>query len=251
MTSVERIRYSYFTAGSGGAGKTLIVTTLMLLGEQVVAFRDNQAVTAPPMSQPTTVDFGPGQLTQGSPFNRLGSGAGRRGVFLLNLPEVKSAHTVFGASNASARFGSAPKMWNWLLWAMARSVPLSILQNRNAMSKLASFSWPITRFVDQFVGESVAMRIDIEFNDEKTASGIYYHEKLSESLGACVAAFARCLLNKETSPGVWHPEEPGAMINRKSFLKDASEGCQRLILNRPPWQIESDPTRIGLGLYVY
>lgn len=61
ITSIERIRYSYFTAGSGGAGKTLLVTSLMLLGEPVVAFRDEKSVIAPPMSQPALVDFGPGK----------------------------------------------------------------------------------------------------------------------------------------------------------------------------------------------
>lgn len=60
IESVESVKYFYFTAGSGGAGKTLLMTSLMLLGESVSAFQDDKEVLMPPMSQPTTVDFGPG-----------------------------------------------------------------------------------------------------------------------------------------------------------------------------------------------
>eukprot|EP00210_Caulerpa_lentillifera_P004710 g4494.t1 len=237
IQSVNSVKYFYFTAGSGGAGQTLLVTSLMLLGETVNAFQDGKRITMPPMSQPITVDFGPG--------------IGRKGAFLLNLPEVLSAQEVFGAKNTSARFGTAPKFWNWLLWALARNVDPAILQDRSKMHQLASFSWPITKFVDQFVGEAVGMRVDVIFNNGKTASGIFHHGKLSQCLGVCVGAFARCMLDGDTQPGVWYPEEKQALKNRRKFLTFASKGCQRLILNRPSWQIESDPTRIGLGMYVY
>ena len=119
------------------------------------------------------------------------------------------------------------------------------------MTRLASLSLPIIRFVDQFSGESVGMRVDLEFDGDKTAAGIYVHSKLSESIGTCINAFAQCLLSGETQPGVWLPEEKESMQNRRMFLNRASEGCQRLVLNRPAWQIESEPTRIGLGMYVY
>lgn len=162
-----------------------------------------------------------------------------------------SARTVFGAKSVSARFGTAPEFWNWLLQAMARTISPDVLQNRTRMTQLASLTWPITRFVDSFVGESVAMRVDIEFDEGKAASGIYYHERLSQSLGSCVGAFARCILDGNTEPGVWYPEQKEAIKNRKIFLNHASEGCRRLILNRPAWQIESEPKRIGLGMYFY
>ena len=177
-------------------------------------------------------------------------GIGLREVYLLNLPEVHSAHTVLGARSVSARFGTAPSIWNWLLSSMANTVDPSTLRNQESMTKLASFSWPITRFVDRFVGEAVAMRVDIDFNEGKSASGIYVHSALPQSIGTCVSAFAQCLLNDESQPGVWYPEEKEAMVNRKRFLEDAAEGCQRLVLNRPGWQLESDPQRVALGIYV-
>jgi hypothetical protein len=33
------LRYSYYTAGSGGAGKTILETTFLLAGEEVNVFR--------------------------------------------------------------------------------------------------------------------------------------------------------------------------------------------------------------------
>lgn len=37
-----RLRYSYYTAGSGGVGPTILETSMLLAGEEVVAFRDGQ-----------------------------------------------------------------------------------------------------------------------------------------------------------------------------------------------------------------
>lgn len=35
----KRVLFSYFTAGSGGAGPTILETTLLLAGEEVVAYK--------------------------------------------------------------------------------------------------------------------------------------------------------------------------------------------------------------------
>ena len=37
-----RLRYSYYTAGSGGVGPTILETSMLLAGEEVVAYRDGQ-----------------------------------------------------------------------------------------------------------------------------------------------------------------------------------------------------------------
>lgn len=55
----KRLAYSYFTAGSGGAGKTILATSLMLCGEDAVAYKDGAKVTVPPVSGRRVVDFGP------------------------------------------------------------------------------------------------------------------------------------------------------------------------------------------------
>ena len=65
----------------------------------------------------------------------------------------------------------------------------------------------------------------------------------------CVAAFARHMLAGGTKPGVWFPEEAGAIEDRRAVLQEASAGCDRFELNRPPWALAGDPIRIGMGFY--
>jgi len=51
-------------------------------------------------------------------------------------------------------------------------------------------------------------------------------------------------------PGVWFPEERGALRDRRALLAMASEGSARFELNRTPWQIASDPKQLGFGIYL-
>ncbi|GMH35711.1 hypothetical protein BSKO_03579 [Bryopsis sp. KO-2023] len=233
----ERLRYSYYTAGSGGVGPTLIVTSFMLLGEPAVAFKDGERIDADAFSQGTGVDFGPG--------------VGRKNVFLLNLPEVSTAQQVLGIPNVSARFGTSPDVFNWLMWLMARVLPQSLLQDKSFAESMAKFSAPFIEAADKRVGEGVGMRVDLEFDQGKSSSGVFVHPKMSESIGFCVGAFARCMLAGGTQPGVWFPEEKQAVSHRRSVFKMASEGCIRLVLNKSSWAIESPPTQLGMGFYIY
>lgn len=57
------------------------------------------------------------------------------------------------------------------------------------------------------------------------------------------------MLAGETQPGVWFPEERQAVSDRRKLLKKAAEGTRRFELNRPPWALESNPTRLGFGIY--
>jgi hypothetical protein len=58
------LRYSYYTAGSGGAGPTILETSFLLAGEPCTVYRDGQPFTLPPISNRREVDFGPGQSQQ-------------------------------------------------------------------------------------------------------------------------------------------------------------------------------------------
>lgn len=60
------LRYSYYTAGSGGAGPTILETSFLLAGEPVTVYKDGQAFTLPPISNRREVDFGPGGVREGS-----------------------------------------------------------------------------------------------------------------------------------------------------------------------------------------
>lgn len=56
----ERLRYSYYTAGSGGAGPSILETSLLLAGEEAIVYKDGQQYRLPPISNRREVDFGPG-----------------------------------------------------------------------------------------------------------------------------------------------------------------------------------------------
>jgi len=117
-----------------------------------VCCRDGKAVTLPPVSNRRRVDFGPG--------------VGRRGLFLYSLPEVASGHEYLGVPSISARFGTAPEVWNWAMWALARLVPRSVLENPSAVAGLAKAIDPLVRAVDAVVGEQVAMLVEVELSGE-------------------------------------------------------------------------------------
>lgn len=86
--------------------------------------------------------------------------------------------------------------------------------------------------------------------DDKIAAGLYVHPRLSEAVGTCTAAFARCMLAGQTRPGVWFPEEQGALADRRALLGAASQGAARFLVNRAPWSLETEPIQLGLGFYL-
>ncbi|KAJ7298019.1 hypothetical protein O6H91_Y021600 [Diphasiastrum complanatum] len=165
VSKPDRLRFSYFTAGSGGVGPTILATSFLLLGEEVLAYSQGEQVKRRPYSSELLVDFG--------------KGIGKRNVYLLNLPEVTSAFEVLGVPTVSARFGTAPEFWNWAMAAVARFASKDFLADRNKVATLVKLSDPWVRAVDGIVGERVSMRVDLECIDGKKAVGIYSHKKLS------------------------------------------------------------------------
>lgn len=233
----KRLLFSYFTAGTGGAGPTILDTSLLLAGEDVTVFLDGEEKTLPPVSSPRVVDFGPG--------------VGRKTVYLYNLPEVISCHRNLGVPSLSARFGTAPEVWNWGMVLAARLLPRNVLQSPDAVRGLTKVLGPLVRALDPIAGEQVAMRVDVEFEDGKAAVGLWVHDKLSESVGACTAAVALEVARGQTEPGVWFPEEAGAVRpdRRRAVLREAAKGCKRVLLNKAPWMVEQDPQWLGMGIY--
>lgn len=228
-------------------------------------------MTLPPVSNRRVVDFG--------------KGIGKRSVYLYSLPEVSSGHQIFGVPNISARFGTSPEVWNWAMVALARFVPkgthlnanlgdsrkswstlfyeilfdqilklvvhhAGILEDPKAVQGLAKLTDPLIRAVDQLVGEQVAMLIEVEFADKKIAAGLFAHDKLSDSVGKCTGAFAHCMLAGHTKPGVWFPEEREALVDRKALFKLSQVGAKKFLLNKSPWELESEPVQLGFGIYI-
>ncbi|KAL9458667.1 hypothetical protein AB3S75_007520 [Citrus x aurantiifolia] len=234
----ERLRFSYYTAGTGGAGPTILATSFLLLGEEVVAYNKGKEITLEPYSGMLSVDFG--------------KGIGRKDVFLLNLPEVRSAREVLGVPTVSARFGTAPFFWNWGMVAMQRLLPAEYLRDQSKVQQLVQLFDPVVRAFDGIAGERVSMRVDLECTDGRNTVGIFSHRRLSVSVGTAIAAFVLAVLEGATQPGVWFPEEPEgiAIEAREVLLKRASQGTINFVMNKAPWMVETEPKELGLGIYI-
>lgn len=234
----ERLRFSYYTAGTGGAGPTILATSFLLLGEEVIAYSKGEKVKLKPYSGMLNVDFG--------------KGISKRDVYLLNLPEVSTAHKILGIPTVSARFGTAPFFWNWGMEAMAALLPPEYLRDRGKVQNLVQLFDPVVRAVDDFAGERVSMRVDLECSDGRNTIGVFSHKQLSVSVGTAVAAFVLAVLEGSTQPGVWFPEESAgiAVEERETLLRRAAEGAFNFVMNKPPWMVETNPKELGLGIYM-
>jgi NAD(P)-dependent dehydrogenase (short-subunit alcohol dehydrogenase family) len=188
------VSFSFFTAGSGGAGATLLVATFLILAEKALTIRNGRRTPVSAMKEYSIVDFG--------------DVVGKKPVAHLNLLETASIYEVFGVGNVQALFGTSPGFWNTLLGGMAR-LPSSLLANEEIMTKLAIFSLPIVRVVDFFAGATNAMRCDVTTskNAKLAATAIYAHENLESCVGECVVAFCSAVLSGRVEPGVHFPEE--------------------------------------------
>ncbi|XP_010550808.1 PREDICTED: uncharacterized protein LOC104821584 [Tarenaya hassleriana] len=234
----EKLRFSYYTAGSGGAGPTILATSFLLLGEEVTAYNKGEKVKMKPYSGMINVDFG--------------KGIRKKDVYLLNLPEVRTAHEVLGVPTVCARFGTAPFFWNWGMEAMTKLLSPEYLRDRTKVQKLVQLFDPVVRAIDGIAGERVSMRVDLECSDGRSTVGVFSHKKLSVSVGVATSAFVLAVLEGSTQPGVWFPEEPqGIGIDaREALLRRASQGTFNFVMNKPPWMVETDPKEVGLGIYV-
>ncbi|KAK9128841.1 hypothetical protein Syun_017638 [Stephania yunnanensis] len=264
--------FSYFTAGSGGAGPTILATSFLLLGEEVVAYAKGEKIKLKPYTGMLNIDFG--------------KGIGKRDVYLLHLPEVRSAYEVLGVPTVSARFGTAPFFWNWGMAILTSLVPAEwipasneisnqititvvmkfagrlelshpcncckeFLRDKKKVRQLVGVFDPLVRAVDGIAGERVSMRVDLEFSNGRSTVGIFSHKRLSESVGIATASFALAVLEGSTEPGVWFPEEPqGIAIEARDLLLDrASQGTINFVMNKAPWMVETNPKELGLGIY--
>lgn len=188
------IDFSFFTAGSGGAGATLLVATFLILAEKALTVVDGRRKPVQAMREYSVVNFG--------------SIVGDKDVAHLNLLETASVHDKLGVGNVKALFGTAPNFWNTLLGVMAQ-LPSSLLANEPVMENLAIFSLPIVRVVDYFAGATNAMRCDLSCAKDTSLHGsaLYAHENLEPCVGECVVAFCAAVLSKRVEAGVWFPEE--------------------------------------------
>ena len=228
------LRFNYFTAGSGGAGPAALATSVLRCADDAVAIKDGERLAVRPASNREVIDFG--------------TGVGKREVFLYNLPEVTTCQELYDVPTVTARCGTSPGVYNGALQLVAR-LPRLLLESREFAGGLAQLALAPVRATDGLVGETASVRVDVEFSNKTVQSGVFVHAHAASAAGAAAAGFCRAVLNGETAPGVWFPEEEGAVEDVAGFLEFAREGADRLDLCQPPWKVDSNATQLGMGLY--
>jgi len=215
---IESIDYSFFTAGTGNAGPTIVSATFLLLATPAITFFNGLRKDVEPWTEMREVDFG--------------NGVGNRPVWLLDNPDVPTTalYVTKGkkSPNCSSRFGTAPLFWNYLFGAM-KALPRSLLYNRDAMQNFSLFSEPIIRLVDKLVGTTNAMRVEVTASNKDKVTLRIAHPDLEQRVGLATAAFALEVVNSVKSneeatvqPGVWFPVELGAEA-RENILRVVKE----------------------------
>ena len=210
-TSPVDITMSFFTAGTGNAGATIVSATFLLLCQPALTIGGGAEVEKEPWTEAHDVDFRGSQ--------------GVKTVRLLDNPDVFTLyHSVPNINSLSSRFATAPAVWNQLFGAMKALVPRAILSNTELMQGLSLFSLPIIRAVDTLVGATNAMRIDASSTTSgRTCTFIVTHADLEQCVGLATAAFILELIettgtNTPIPPGVYYPAEL-PLENRQRILE--------------------------------
>jgi len=170
-----------------------------LLCQAALTYEAGEEVPKEPWTEQRTIDFG--------------RAVGSKPTWLLDNPDVPTCAAALSVGSVSSRFGTAPLFWNYLFGAM-KSVPPSVLGNREAMQAFALFSEPIIRFVDRLVGATNAMRVDARRGSEQVTLRVA-HPDLEQCVGLATAAFGLELLGGEIPGGVWYPAELDAQVRKR------------------------------------
>ncbi len=208
----ERVDFSYFVAGTGGAGPAVMASTFLLAALPATEFVDGHPVGRKAFTGKRVVEF-PAPV-------------GRRATFYIELPEVSTCAETYRVPNVSARFGTAPGIWNTNTRAIA-SLPRSWVGDRRRVAGMVSVLMPMLRAVDWFVGAAAAMRVDVvgRVGQERTIA--WAHPETVPAIATAIAAQAGELLDGRVAPGVWWPEE--AIKDKEAHIRRASEGASLIL----------------------
>lgn len=223
---VEKVIFSFHTAGSGGAGPTILTATFLILGEDVLVYKEGERIYYPTATAPRYVEFG--------------KDIGSREVIRLNLIECESCASS-GIKNVETFFGTAPPIWN-TLFSLMGLIPKPILQNRDLMAKFALFSLPMVYIIDQWVGSANGIRVDAITKKGDTYTGLLTHEDLEQSVGDAICSFAVQSLKGKVKPGVHFPEEVENTSFGEEILDEISKSAITYVVQKRRMSNEYDFT---------
>ncbi|KAJ0709070.1 putative transcription factor C2C2-Dof family [Helianthus annuus] len=101
--------------------------------------------------------------------------------------------------------------YNYTLWAANQTFYCGdwlFLRDRSRVQEMVRLFDSVVRVIDGYATEHVSMRVDLECSGRRQTIGVFSHKRLSISVGYSTATFALAVLEGNTQPGVWFPEEP-------------------------------------------
>ncbi len=186
------VRLHFLCQGSGGGGFGVLQTTFIAVSRPYAELHGGTWQMMPSYGARDTVAFAP-------PI-------GRRPVYGFEVPEIWSlAHSFPQLQTLTSRFATVPEVWNWATWALAR-LPDRFRSDMTWLDNAATFMIPLVHALDRFVGEALAIRIDILGPDGREVIH-FYAPSTTEAVGWATGAAALMVLNGEIrEAGVLLPE---------------------------------------------
>ncbi|KAJ0838416.1 putative cupredoxin [Helianthus annuus] len=121
------------------------------------------------------------------------------------LPELVAGKRYIVGGN----MGWTPN-YNYTLWAANQTFYRGdwlFLRDRSRVQEMVRLFNSVVRVIDGYATERVSMRVDLECSGGRQTIGVFSHKRLSISVGYSTATFALAVLEGNTQPGVWFPEE--------------------------------------------
>ena len=196
LDEATSIQLSYIVAGSGGAGVTVMRTTFIGLQHPFDAWIDGRWQPVKPYTARETLEFP-------DPY-------GKASVYWYDMPEAITLQQTFPVNSVITKFGVVPGFYNQATRAMAHWLPPKVLRHRQTVEFLAQVSHAMTGVTDRFSGTGVAIRCDIQGQQEGMDThyvSTFAHPSAAIATGLGTGSIAELLINGTLKcPGV-HPVE--------------------------------------------
>lgn len=208
----KEVRFRYFMAGTNGFGESVMISSMMGSITPATEYVNRKKILHDPfdITQKENVDFG--------------KIIGKRNVYPFELPETTSIHIALDVPSVSAKFGTAPDIFNLLSWFTGQAMTTLLESSHTLFSLYVSFCFMISSIVDRFVGKAFGMEIAVVGNDGKTRTLLSTCEDGVRATGIVTSWQLSAMIHadKDKLPkGVLFPEE--------AIIGDAREKIHQLL----------------------
>ena len=196
LDQANAVHLSYVVGGSGGAGLTVMRSTFLGLQRPFEAWVNGERQTIRPYSDREVLSF---------------PHYGKVGVYWFDMPESFTLADTFPVKTMVTKFGSVPRIYNYLTWGVAQLLPPRLLQSNSVIEFLSQVSYAMTRISNLWSGVGVAIRSDVagvKYGKAVYCRSTLFHPSAAAAAGIGTGTIAELILSGALrKPGVWAPEQ--------------------------------------------